>query len=138
MVAHEPNSPEPSSPADSVQDSNQANAANQAATVTISQAQNTSAPHASDELLQSLLNHLVVRVRREQLETWFRSLISARSDESEVELSVTSQFVRDWLAKNYLSELQAAINAIDPDSSSKDSNRRLVLTYRAEDGQALC
>jgi chromosomal replication initiator protein len=135
MVAHEPNSPEPSSPADSVQDSSQANAANQAAAVTISQAPDTSAPHASDELLQSLLNHLVVRVRREQLETWFRSLIIARSDESEVELSVTSQFVRDWLAKNYLSELQAAINAIDPDSSSKDSNRRLVLTYRAEDGQ---
>jgi len=86
-----------------------------------------------------LLNYLVVRVRREQLETWFRSLVIARSDEAEVELSVTSQFVRDWLAKNYLSELQAAVNAIYADgtgaTNSTDNNLRLVLTYRAEDGQ---
>ncbi len=109
---------------------------------------------ATAELLQKLLNHLVVRVRREQLETWFRSLVVVRSDETEVELSVTSQFVRDWLAKNYLSELQAAVNSIglgggdgnaessNTESSATESSatatknrRRLVLTYRDEDGQ---
>mgnify|MGYP003624485039 FL=1 len=83
------------------------------------------------EMLQQLLNHLVARVRREQLETWFRSLIVVRADDSEVELSVTSQFVRDWLAKNFLAEMQAAVDSLD----SSATRRRLVLTHRAEDGQ---
>ncbi len=85
----------------------------------------------NQELLQHLLNHLVVRVRREQLETWFRSLIVARADDTEVELSVTSQFVRDWLAKNFLSEMQAAVDSL----GTPAGRRRLVLTHRAEDGQ---
>jgi chromosomal replication initiator protein len=85
----------------------------------------------NDELLQHLLNHLVSRVRREQLETWFRSLIVARADETEVELSVTSQFVRDWLAKNFLSEMQAAVDSL----GKPNGRRRLVMTHRAEDGQ---
>ncbi|MGK0204375.1 MAG: chromosomal replication initiator protein [Planctomycetota bacterium] len=83
------------------------------------------------DMLQQLLNHLVVRVRREQLETWFRSLIVARADDTEVELSVTSQFVRDWLAKNFLAEMQAAIDSL----GTPAGRRRLVLTHRAEDGQ---
>lgn len=86
---------------------------------------------SNDELLQHLLNHLVTRVRREQLETWFRSLIVARADETEVELSVTSQFVRDWLAKNFLSEMQAAVDSL----GNPNGRRRLVMTHRAEDGQ---
>lgn len=83
------------------------------------------------ELLQQLLNHLVVRVRREQLETWFRSLIVARADDTEIELSVTTPFVRDWLAKNFLSEMQEAIDSL----GTPAGRRRLVLTHRAEDGQ---
>lgn len=86
---------------------------------------------SNQELLQHLLNHLVVRVRREQLETWFRSLIVARADDAEIELSVTSQFVRDWLAKNFLSEMQAAVDSL----GTPAGRRRLVLTHRAEDGQ---
>ncbi len=86
---------------------------------------------STQELLQHLLNHLVVRVRREQLETWFRSLIVARADDAEIELSVTSQFVRDWLAKNFLSEMQAAVDSL----GTPAGRRRLVLTHRAEDGQ---
>ena len=85
----------------------------------------------NNNLLKQLLGHLVVRVRREQLETWFRSLIVVRADDTELELSVTSQFVRNWLAKNFLSELQAAIDALE----SPAGRRRLVLTHRAEDGQ---
>ena len=83
--------------------------------------------------LKRLLNHLVVNVRPEQLETWFRSLVVVRDESGEVELSVTSQFVRDWLAKNYLAELQAAVD-VATGREGKD-RPRLVLTYRAEDGQ---
>lgn len=83
------------------------------------------------DLLQQLLNHLVVRVRREQLETWFRSLIVVRADDTELELSVTSQFVRDWLAKNFLPQMQAAVDSL----GTPAGRRRLVLTHRAEDGQ---
>ena len=140
MVAHEPNSQYPSFQAKPAQGSNRSD---EIATNIINNDDDsipaaTTTEDASALLLQKLLDHLVVRVRREQLETWFRSLIVVRSDETEVELSVTSQFVRDWLAKNYLSELQAAVNAIGigggADSKPK-KNRRLVLTFRAEDGQ---
>lgn len=88
---------------------------------------------ANTETLKKLLDHLVVHVRREQLETWFRSLVVVRAEESEVELSVTSQFVRDWLAKNYLAELQAAVDSAT--GASAGNRRRLILTHRAEDGQ---
>ena len=75
----------------------------------------TSDPESSHEtdLLRKVLDHLVANVRREQLETWFRSLKVLRSDDGEVELSVTSQFVRDWLTKNFLGVLQDAIDGAD-------------------------
>jgi chromosomal replication initiator protein len=80
-----------------------------------------------------MLNHLAANIRREQLETWFRSLVVQRIDDDEVELSVTSQFVRDWLAKNYLRDLQSAVDATVGGAGEKP--RRLVLTFRPEDGQ---
>lgn len=88
------------------------------------------ATSASSEraLLRSLLQHLGSRIRREQLETWFRSLDIRRVDDQEIELSVTSQFVRDWLQKNYLSTLQEAVAALG------EPRRRVVLTHRDEDG----
>jgi chromosomal replication initiator protein len=79
-------------------------------------------------LLRALLQHLGSRVRREQLETWFRSLDVRRVDDQEIELSVTSQFVRDWLQKNYLATLQEAVAALG------EPRRRIVLTHRDEDG----
>ena len=83
---------------------------------------------ADRTMLRSLLQQLGSRVRREQLETWFRSLDIRRADEFEVELSVTSQFVRDWLQKNYLGVLQDAVAALG------EPRRRIVLTHRDEDG----
>lgn len=80
------------------------------------------------ELLRSLLQQLGSRVRREQLETWFRSLDVVRADDREVELSVTSQFVRDWLQKNYLGLLQDAL------ASLGEPRRRVLLSQREEDG----
>ncbi len=96
------------------------------------------------DLLRRVLDHLVARVRREQLETWFRSLVVRRADAAEVELSVTSQFVRDWLAKNYLGVLQEAVDAVAPVTAAtreprtreeRAGRRRVVLTCRDEDGQ---
>ena len=81
--------------------------------------------------LKRILDHLTTHVRKEQLETWFRSLVVARWEQGEVELSVTSQFVRDWLAKNYLAELQGAVDA----AGNGAQHNRLVLTFRPEDGQ---
>ena len=82
------------------------------------------------DMLKRVLDHLVPHIRKEQLETWFRSLVVARCEGGEVELSVTSQFVRDWLAKNYLAELQGAV-----DAASGGEQHRLILTFRPEDGQ---
>ena len=98
---------------------------------TAAQAARPGAEHL--ETLKRLVGHLVTQVRPEQLETWFRSLIIMRNEGGEIELSVTSQFVRDWLAKNYLTELQEAVD-VATESVNKDGHR-LILTYRAEDGQ---
>lgn len=83
---------------------------------------------AERDLLRSLLQQLGSRVRREQLETWFRSLDVRRADDQEIELSVTSQFVRDWLQKNFLATLQESVAALG------EPRRRLVLSHRDEDG----
>jgi chromosomal replication initiator protein len=80
------------------------------------------------DALRSLLVYLDSRVRREQLETWFRSLDVVRIEDSEIELSVTSQFVRDWLVKNYMALLQ------DAAQSMGEEKRRIILTQRDEDG----
>ena len=74
------------------------------------------------------MHELGSRDRREQLETWFRTLDVVRANEREIELSVTSQFVRDWLHKNYLGILQESVAALG------DTKRRLLLSHREEDG----
>jgi chromosomal replication initiator protein len=80
------------------------------------------------DLLRSLLQHLGSRVKRDQLETWFRTLNVQRFDDRELVLSVTSQFVRDWLQRNYLAMLQEAAATLG------EPKRRIVLTHREEDG----
>ncbi|MBX3462600.1 MAG: chromosomal replication initiator protein DnaA [Planctomycetes bacterium] len=79
-------------------------------------------------LLRAVLQALAGRVRREQMETWFRSLDVRRADAREVEFSVTSQFVRDWLQRNFLGALQEAVASVGPEP------RRIALTLREEDG----
>jgi chromosomal replication initiator protein len=80
------------------------------------------------ELLRSVLQALGTRVRREQLETWFRSLDVQRAEEGEIEFSVTSQFVRDWLQRNFLAVLQESVASLGA------PQRRILLTLRDEDG----
>ena len=84
------------------------------------------------DYLGHLIQRLAANVRREQLETWFRSLDVTRLDVGEVEFSVTSQFVRDWLQKNFFSLLQKATGEVD--RLLDDEPRRVLLSYREEDG----
>jgi chromosomal replication initiator protein len=83
--------------------------------------------HASSELQRTVLSQLLAKVRREQFETWFRSLRVTRADDREMEFSVTSQFVRDWFQKHHLPTLQDVANA-------DGHRRRIVLGLRNEDG----
>lgn len=83
---------------------------------------------ADNPFLRALLEQLGSRVRREQLETWFRSLAVVRSSDQEVELSVTSQFVRDWLQRNFLTVIQESVAA------TLGGRRRVLLSQREEDG----
>ncbi|MGE3173283.1 MAG: chromosomal replication initiator protein DnaA [Planctomycetota bacterium] len=79
------------------------------------------------DLQRNVLLQLLAKVRREQFETWFRSLRLGRVDDREMEFSVTSQFVRDWIQKNHLPTLREIATA--------DGRRRSVmLSLRAEDG----
>lgn len=76
---------------------------------------------------QAVLSQILARVRREQFETWFKSLRIGRIDDREMEFSVTSQFVRDWIQKNHLPTLREVAGA--------DGRRRSVaVSLRPEDG----
>jgi chromosomal replication initiator protein len=85
-------------------------------------------PNRDRAAMHMLLQQILTRVRRDQFEPWFRSLVLVRFDECEVEISVTSQFVRDWLLKNYLATIQESVTA------AVGGKRRIVLTLREEDG----
>ena len=83
-------------------------------------------PSAST-MQHQVLSQLLAKVRREQFETWFRSMRLQRCDDREMEFSVTSQFVRDWIQKNHAQTLREVATA--------DGGRRApVLTLRPEDG----
>jgi chromosomal replication initiator protein len=79
------------------------------------------------DLQHSILNQLLAKVRREQFETWFRSLRISRVDDQEMEFSVTSQFVRDWILKNHMQTLKEV-------ASTDGCARNVQLTLRTEDG----
>ncbi|MBL9080110.1 MAG: chromosomal replication initiator protein DnaA [Planctomycetes bacterium] len=83
---------------------------------------------AERQLLGKVLRTVAGRVRREHLETWFRTLDVRRADDREVEFTVTSQFVRDWLQRNFLTVLQDAV------TTAAAGPRRVALTLRDEDG----
>lgn len=74
----------------------------------------------------TVLQQVLAKVRREQFETWFRSLRLSRCDGRDVEFSVTSQFVRDWILKNHLATLQDVANGF--------GRAKVLLTLRTEDG----
>ncbi|GAB4136123.1 MAG: chromosomal replication initiator protein DnaA [Planctomycetota bacterium] len=77
--------------------------------------------------LPEYLREILARVRPEQFEVWFRSLNLERSGDSEVEFSVTSSFVRNWLLKNYLSPIQEATRAV------RGTECKVLISLREED-----
>ena len=79
------------------------------------------------DLVESALHQLLAKVRREQFETWFRSIKVVRIDDDEMEFSVTSQFVRDWIQKNHLATLREV-------AATDGGKRKVTLSLRSEDG----
>ncbi|MEY3162245.1 MAG: hypothetical protein RIT25_2236 [Planctomycetota bacterium] len=75
----------------------------------------------------TILRELVHRIRREQFETWFRSLSLVQVSTQDIEFSVTSTFVRDWVQKNYTTQLQEAVAA------ALGERRKVILSLREED-----
>jgi chromosomal replication initiator protein len=82
---------------------------------------------AGSDTQQIVLAQLLAKVRREQFETWFKSLRVSRTDDREMEFSVTSQFVRDWIQKHHLATLQE-VAGLD------GKRRKITLALRSEDG----
>ena len=63
-------------------------------------------------LLEGVAKELKRRIRREQFETWFRGIDLVQDDKAEVVFSVPNGFVRDWITRNYLDELERAVTAV--------------------------
>jgi chromosomal replication initiator protein len=82
---------------------------------------------AGSDIQHNVLAQLLAKVRREQFETWFKSLRVSRTDDREMKFSVTSQFVRDWIQKNHLATLQEVANL-------DGKRRKILLALRNEDG----
>lgn len=74
-----------------------------------------------------VLSQLLGKVRREQFETWFKSLRLQRCDDREMEFSVTSQFVRDWILKNHIATLREL-------AAADGKKRGVAVSLRPEDG----
>ena len=79
-------------------------------------------PDASffDEVLVQLQR----RMRKEQFDRWFRGFSLVRMGGEDVEFSVPSGFVRDWLTRNYLSAIQESVYA------AVEAPRRVSLSLR--------
>ena len=61
--------------------------------------------------LEEVKRELQQRLRREQFDSWFRGLRLVRMAKEEVEFSVPTGFVRDWLTRNYLTMIQESVQA---------------------------
>jgi chromosomal replication initiator protein len=65
------------------------------------------------------------RVRRDQFDTWFRSVQIERLSQDELDLGVPNGFTRDWLGRHYVEVLRTACHAVD------GQPRRIRFTVRA-------
>ena len=63
-------------------------------------------------LLEQVLQQLQQRMRQEQFDTWFRGVQIGELSDEEVEFIAPSGFVRDWLNRNYLGTLAAAVREV--------------------------
>lgn len=79
-------------------------------------------PSFFDEVLVQLQR----RMRKEQFDRWFRGFSLVRVEREDVEFSVPSGFIRDWLMRNFLSAIQESVYA------AAESPRRVSLSLQTQ------
>lgn len=77
-----------------------------------------SAPQDQPDL-EAILGEVRLRLKREKFETWFNGFSLLRWTLEEIEFGVQSVFVRDWIMRNYLGELEAAVSRVLRGSSAE-------------------
>ena len=82
-------------------------------------------------LLEQVLQQLQQRMRQEQFDTWFCGVQIGELSDEEVEFIAPSGFVRDWLNRNYLGTLAAAVREV----SGRDL--RVHISLALSTGEAL-
>ena len=80
----------------------------------------------SASFFDEVLLQLQRRMRKEQFDRWFRGFSLVRMGMEDVEFSVPSGFVRDWLTRNYLSAIQESVYA------AVEAPRRVSLSLREQ------
>jgi chromosomal replication initiator protein len=73
------------------------------------------------------------RIRRDRLDTWFQHLVLATLTADEAVFTVPSGFVRDFLARNHLTELRRAVQNVGGEARSV---RLVVAKGNRRDGDA--
>jgi len=73
-------------------------------------------PLSHTPFLERVLCALEQQMRPEQFLTWFRGFTLGQISDQEVEFRVPSGFVRDWLNRNYLEQIQEATHAVLKDT----------------------
>lgn len=83
--------------------------------------------HPQATILDSVLQRLRDQVRAEQFETWFRGFGLVQIKDGEILFSAPSGFVRDWLNRNYIETVQAAVNAACEEADEPLLKARITL-----------
>src|SRR5262245_1818653 len=73
---------------------------------------NPSPMAAAPEVWQAVLSDLSARLRREQIETWFRRVVPIEFDGSALSVAVPPEFHRNWIVENYLDSLGKSCRAV--------------------------
>lgn len=73
--------------------------------------------------LDRVLSRLKNQIRPEQIDTWFRGFSLKSETEGEVEFSVPSGFVRDWLNRNFHEQIRLAVAAQDTEEGRQGSRK---------------
>jgi len=88
-------------------------------------------PHSQATILDSVLQRLRNEVRSEQYETWFRGFDLVQTEGGEVVFAAPSGFVRDWLNRNYIDKIQAAVDAVCAEAGEDPLKVRITLNAGA-------
>ena len=97
-------------------------------------------PLSHTPFLERVLCALEQQMRPEQFLTWFRGFTLGQISDQEVEFRVPSGFVRDWLNRNYLEQIQEATHAILKDTGEPVRQVRIGMdtSLAVEERAAVC